>query len=300
MKTTDVRRKPSKYRNLDAAGCIRRFQRVRFLLTGIAVALIILTAAVFITHTEELSLGLYFIVILLILLVFFAALALHVAGVYQILYTDCDPVKFLEVLGRQSRKLKRPSQKSSHHLLCAAALSYLEDWDAVYRELVQFQAPAVRNRSLLYSHLNLLGDYCLVKDQKDDFEACRRQLLALEEQGKPREKKLADQLLLVWDRRIACVTQDRKREREILNQLLLGQKRYLSQEVAWTFRLAQLDLLDGNVEQAGQRLRFVMEYGNTMAARTWAEELWNRQDWSLEQKNNQEETGEKENGSDTE
>ncbi len=147
MKTTDVRRKPSKYRNLDAAGCIRRFQRVRFLLTGIAVALIILTAAVFITHTEELSLGLYFIVILLILLVFFAALALHVAGVYQILYTDCDPVKFLEVLGRQSRKLKRPSQKSSHHLLCAAALSYLEDWDAVYRELVQFQAPAVRNRS---------------------------------------------------------------------------------------------------------------------------------------------------------
>ena len=161
-------------------------------------------------------------------------------------------------------------------------------------------APAVRNRSLLYSHLNLLGDYCLVKDQKDDFEACRRQLLALEEQGKPREKKLADQLLLVWDRRIACVTQDRKREREILNQLLLGQKRYLSQEVAWTFRLAQLDLLDGNVEQAGQRLRFVMEYGNTMAARTWAEELWNRQDWSLEQKNNQEETGEKENGNDTE
>ena len=88
MKTTDVRRKPSKYRNLDAAGCIRRFQRVRFLLTGIAVALIILTAAVFITHTEELSLGLYFIVILLILLVFFAALALHVAGIYQILYTD--------------------------------------------------------------------------------------------------------------------------------------------------------------------------------------------------------------------
>ena len=63
---------------------------------------------------------------------------------------------------------------------------------------------------------------------------------------------------------------------------------------------AQLDLLDGNVEQAGQRLRFVMEYGNTMAARTWAEELWNRQDWSLEQKNNQEETGEKENGNDTE
>ena len=176
----------------------------------------------------------------------------------------------------------------------------MEDWDAVYRELVQFQAPAVRNRSLLYSHLNLLGDYCLVKDQKDDFEACRQQLLALEQQGKPREKKLADQLLLVWDRRIACVTQDRKREREILNQLLLGQKRYLSQEVAWTFRLAQLDLLDGNVEQAGQRLRFVMEYGNTMAARTWAEELWNRQDWSLEQKNNQEETGEKENGNDTE
>ena len=81
---------------------------------------------------------------------------------------------------------------------------------------------------------------------------------------------------------------------------MLGQKRYLSQEVAWTFRLAQLDLLDGNVEQAGQRLRFVMEYGNTMAARTWAEELWNRQDWSLEQKNNQEETGEKENGNDTE
>lgn len=283
MKTTEVRRKPTKYRNLDAAGCIRRFQRGRFLLTGIAIALIILTAAVFITHTEELSLGLYFFLIVLILLVFLAALALHAAGVYQILYTDCDPVKFLEILGRLQKKSRRPAVKNNYYLLKAVSLSYLEDWDAVYRELAQFQAFRVKARSLKYSHLNLLGDYCLVKDRKEDFEACRQQLFALVQQGKPREKKLVDSLLLIWDRRIACVTQDRKREREILNQLL-KQKKYLSQEVSWTFRLAQLDLLDGNLEQARQRLQFVREYGNTMAVHAWAEELWNRQDWSLEQK----------------
>lgn len=300
MKTGTVRTKPTKYRDLDAAGCLRRFQRIRFLLSGVAIALVILTAAVFLMNSEKLSFGLYLFLILLILLVFFVALTLHVAGIYQILYTDCDPVKFLEIVGRLQKKSRKPSVKSNYHLLSAVALSYLEDWDAVYGELTQFQAFRTKGRSLKYSHLNLLGDYCLAKDRQEDFEACRQQLLTLTEGGKARENKLVGQILLVWDRRIACLKQDRTREREILERLLLEQKKYLSQEVAWTFRLAQLDLLDGETEHAEKRLRFVMQYGNTMAVRAWAEEIWNRQDWSLKQENNQKKTGEIDDGNDTE
>lgn len=302
MKTENVRTKPTKYREMDAAACDRRFQRGRFLLAGIAIVLILLNAAIFLTHTEELSIGLYILIMLLIVLAFWTALVLRAASLYQILYTDCDPVKFLQILELQKKRLRRKSYRNNHHLLCAIAWAYLEDWDAVYRELSQFQASQVKNRNLKYSHLNLLGDYCLVKDQKEDFDACRRQLLALSEGRKAREKKLAAQVLLVWDRRIACMKQDRKREREILQQLLAGQKKYLIQETAWTFRLAQLDLMDGKEKDAEGRLRFAAQYGNTMAVRAWAEELLSRQNQPAPcvQEYKQEKTGEMNDGNDTE
>ena len=144
-----------------------------------------------------------------------------------------------------------------------------------------------------------MGDYCLANDQKEDFEACRSQLLALTAEGKPREKKLADEILMVWDRRIACILQDREKERELLNQLL-SQKRYLIQQVTWTFRLAQLDLLEGERINARERLKTVREYGNTLTLRAWAEEIWNAQGFACEQEENQKETGEINNGNDTE
>ena len=237
MKTAAVRTKPTKYRNLSGADCYRRFRRNHYLLSGIGIALLILTAAVYIPRTEELSFWLYLMTILFLVAACRIVLWMNAAGAYHILYTDCDPV---------------------------------------YRELTQFQAFRSKNRSLNYAHLNLLGDYCLAKGMMEDFESCRRQLLAMAEQGKPREKKQVDQILRVWDRRLAWIKKDRVREREILCQLL-QEKKYLIQEVAWTFRLAQLDLLEGDLENARTRLRFVMEYGNTMAVRAWAEEIWNTQ-----------------------
>lgn len=276
MKTAAVRTKPTKYRNLSGADCYRRFRRNHYLLSGVGIALLILTAAVYIPRTEELSFWLYLMTILFLVAACRIVLWMNAAGAYHILYTDCDPVKFLEFLEVQRKKLKKPVQRSNDHLICAMAFAYLEDWDAVYRELTQFQAFRSKNRSLNYAHLNLLGDYCLAKGMMEDFESCRRQLLAMAEQGKPREKKQVDQILRVWDRRLAWIKKDRVREREILCQLL-QEKKYLIQEVAWTFRLAQLDLLEGDLENARTRLRFVMEYGNTMAVRAWAEEIWNTQ-----------------------
>ena len=84
-----------------------------------------------------------------------------------------------------------------------------------------------------------------------------------------------------------------------MNQLL-SQKRYLIQQVTWTFRLAQLDLLEGERINARERLKTVREYGNTLTLRAWAEEIWNAQGFACEQEENQKETGEINNGNDTE
>ena len=298
MQTT-IRTKPTKYRSLDAAACVRRYLRGTWLAVGIAIVLVLVTAGVFLTHTQELSLWLYLFLILLILAGYTVVIGLRAMELYHILYTDCDPVKFLEILQRLQKKTKRARARNTLHLQCALTLSYLNDWDGAYRELTQFRADRCRNRNLKLSHLNLLGDYCLAKDQKEDFEACRSQLLALTAEGNPREKKLADEILMVWDRRIACILQDREKERELLNQLL-SQKRYLIQQVTWIFRLAQLDLLEGERINARERLKTVREYGNTLTLRAWAEEIWNAQGFACEQEENQKETGEINNGNDTE
>ena len=304
MTAENVRIKPTKYRDLDAATCDRRFLKGRHLLTGLGIALLLVTMAVFLAH-RELSFWLYLLIIVLIVLGFRLLLAMQLAGLYHILYTDCDPVKFLQLMEVQGKRLGKKAGRTTRHLLRAMALSYLEDWDAVYQELGQFQARQVKNRSLKYLHLNLLGDYSLVKDQREAFEACRQQLLKLAGNGKARDKKLVDQILLVWDRRIACVTQDREREREVLLKLLGRQKKYLIQEVIWGFRLAQLDLLEGKEKDAEARLRFAAEYGNTLPVRAWAKELLERQlqplpePWA-DREEKQERTGERNHGNDTE
>ena len=305
MTAENVRIKPTKYRDLDAAACDRRFLRGRLLLGAVCIALVLLNLAVSLTFEEAVSFWQYLLIMLLIVAAFWILLIRWAAGLYQILYTDCDPVKFLQILELQKKRLRRKRYKSNHRLIRAMALSYLEDWDAVYQELGQFQARQVKNRSLKYLHLNLLGDYSLVKDQREAFEACRQQLLKLTGNGKARDKKLVDQILLVWDRRIACVTQDREREREVLLKLLGRQKKYLIQEVIWGFRLAQLDLLEGKEKDAEARLRFAAEYGNTLPVRAWAKELLERQlqplpePWA-DREEKQERTGERNHGNDTE
>ena len=304
MTAENVRIKPTKYRDLDAAACDRLFLKGRYLLTGLGIALLLVTLAVFLIH-RELSFWLYLLIIVLIVFVFRRLLAMQLAGLYHILYTDCDPVKFLQLMEVQGKRLGKKAGRTTRHMIRAMALSYLEDWDAVYQELGQFQARQVKNRNLKYLHLNLLGDYCLAKDQREDFEACRQQLLKLGENGKARDKVFVDRVLLVWDRRIACLGQDRERERESLQKLLAEQKKYLIQVVIWNFRLAQLDLLEGREEDAEARLRFAAEYGNTLPVRAWAEELLERELQPLpeawaDREEKEERTGEKDHGNDTE
>lgn len=267
-----IRLKPTKYRKLNAEACIRKYRRETWLTAGTAIVLVVLIAAVFLMNVEELSLWLYLLLIFLILLIYYVSTVRRALGLYDILYTDCDPVKFLEILRGLQKKSRKRSVLNMLHLQCATTLCYLEDWDGVYSELAAFRAGLCRNRKLLYIHLNLLGDYCLIKDQREDFEACRTQLLTLAENGKAGEKKLVSQILQIWDRRIACLKQDREQEREILNSLL-SQKKYLIQEVNWRFRLAQLDLLAGEDEQAREGMQFVMKYGNTLAVREWAQKI---------------------------
>ena len=103
MQTT-IRTKPTKYRSLDAAACVRRYLRGTWLAVGIAIVLVLVTAGVFLTHTQELSLWLYLFLILLILAGYTVVIGLRAMELYHILYTDCDPVKFLEILQRLQKK----------------------------------------------------------------------------------------------------------------------------------------------------------------------------------------------------
>ena len=55
MKTAAVRTKPTKYRNLSGADCYRRFRRNHYLLSGIGIALLILTRDVLETCIDVLG-----------------------------------------------------------------------------------------------------------------------------------------------------------------------------------------------------------------------------------------------------
>ena len=69
MTAENVRIKPTKYRDLDAAACDRLFLKGRYLLTGLGIALLLVTMAVFLIH-RELSFWLYLLIIVLIVFVF--------------------------------------------------------------------------------------------------------------------------------------------------------------------------------------------------------------------------------------
>ena len=88
MTAERVRVKPTKYRDLGAAACDRRFLRGRLLLGAVCIALVLLNLAVSLTFEEAVSFWQYLLIMLLIVAAFWILLIRWAAGLYQILYTD--------------------------------------------------------------------------------------------------------------------------------------------------------------------------------------------------------------------
>lgn len=269
----------TKYKAKTAEECVRQLRGRSQLQRGLILALALLVL-VLIFAADRLGLAVRLLIFVYLLLFAFIIMSgLGFLRLQGVLITDCDPVKYLEIMRRLQQKDRKGRAKNTYGLEQAKALWYLGETEEMYRVLCSLELKK-RQVLLKYSHLNLLGNYCLFHRQMEDFEACKNTLLAMRQEVKPgsRKDKQILEILEIWDCYAVRIEGERERERTLLTERLAKATCQI-QMVNYFYRLAELDLDDGELENTRERLRYVCEHGGTTWMKREAERIAAEHGW---------------------
>lgn len=197
---------------------------------------------------------------------------LNGANLQQILFNDCDPVKYLKVYEIMKSYAKRERAVSTVNLYKACGYYYIEEFDTMAKCLDQVNFEKIPLPSEIL-RLNLWGNYGLSTGHMDIYQDSLGKLLKINNGNI--KKIYQDQINNVinsWKLKETIQAGDNETARKLLEYNMREEKNRLH-KVLNQFYLYQIEMADQHIVEARAALEFVIEHGNTMAVRGKAQEL---------------------------
>lgn len=258
----------SKYKDLSVDESIKKYSTNLRLIAILGILAVMIDA--FLVFANKINLGIYGISIFLILYIVFIFRNINWMNLNHILYTDCDPQKYLELLNILEKRDKKKRAFNTLNLSKAYGYYYTNELDLMKECLYKVNFKR-QNIKILLVTINLWLNYAIKTKNEEIYNEYYNKLYNIV----PKNKKEEDLIEEVKDiiKLNKCIEEKNEKEAEELIKKSEQRAKFLFTLVLNNFYKAQVNLMVGNNEEARKNLEFVIENGNTMYKKIEAEEL---------------------------
>lgn len=202
-------------------------------------------------------------VIFTLALILIAALALEQKALYNILFWDCDPVKYQQVLSLLPAR--RPRVHAAYQLRYAQCCAVLHQFDQMEQLLAGL--PPMKSGITKLACLNMGMNHAFTLRDAAGLGALRQSLdiLCRENAGKWLFEKNAAPVRMLLDAYQAILAGDDGTARGAVMAFLEASQETLP-KVGGSMMLAEMDLRQGERANAAARLAYAAQWGGTTAA----------------------------------
>lgn len=187
-----------------------------------------------------------------------------------ILFTDCDPVKYIKVFDILEQADKHKKAVSTINLNKAYGYNLLKDYPALKNclEKVSFKR-SILSREILI--VNLWGNYARNTNNMQMYKACIEKVNRFQNaKNRKAYKNSIAYLLNIWSMLDALEKEDRKTAKQLYHHIIKSENNNMKR-VQDKYYLYKIEKLYQNEQEAKEALEYVIQYGNTMKIKEEAE-----------------------------
>lgn len=260
--------RPSRFSQYNSDEVVRQYRQRTWIGKGIVIAILIALIVLISTHVLPTFGGIIpvYIVILVAACGIYASYEVSLKKeIRKILFHDCDPQKYLEVMQAFIKDGVTNDKNSSLHLESAKAYAYLRDYTKMKNELDQvFFKKWKWKRELERVHLN--GWYAIDRYEHNEIQSAEHELKRIADNIQLNESgtRMVTQISTSWKIKRMAQKHD-PAIRPLLSDLVRSYQISPINKINYSLMLAELDVDAKELQNAEERFTYVIEHGNTSA-----------------------------------
>lgn len=258
----------SKYKELSVEECIKKYSTNLRIIAICGILAVIFDA--FLVFSDKINLLVYGVSILAIWYVVFIFKNINWMNLNHVMYTDCDPKKYIEILNILEKRDTKNRAKSTLNLSKAYAYYYTNELDLMKECLYKVNFKRQNLKVLLVTY-NLWLNYAIKAKNEEIYNEYYNKLYNIVPKNKKEENLIEELKDIVKLNK--CIEEKNEKEARELVEKKEKKSKFLFTDVLNNFYKAQVNLMTNNKEEAKKNLEFVIKNGNTMYKKIEAEEL---------------------------